>query len=690
MSYGLSIWMLLLALLSGVAAAALLYVANKKQHYGKALTIILFGLRTLLVGMVVLLLFNPYVRQQFSAVEPPIVVLAHDNSSSIILGKDSAYYRTDYPKQFADFEASVAADFQVDSYLFGQEVRDFSALDFTDQLTDVSSLLKRIERRYYKRNVGALVLLSDGIYNRGFDPELLAAKFPFPIYTVVVGDTIARPDLAIREVHYNRQVAFESTFPVRVTVSAHDLANRKATLRLSRDGDVIGEQEFEILSNRFSKEIDFMFEADTKGVKQIDIQLSGIAEEEQLLNNVKHIFIEVLDQKYKVLCLANAPHPDLAALRSVLNENYEVDFAFAKDVVPDFGAYDLLVLHQMPSSGANFEAVRQQLETHAKLPVFFIVGQATDLDLLGDLQDAYVIKPGATNTVLDVKAHLNASFSTFIVDAEYGEMLGSYPPLAMPHVELSPSKSHDDLLLQNVMGRKSGLPLLSFARGDRKMAFLFGVNLWRWRLFEYYQSKNHTVFDAIFSKSLKYLLLSSDDGSSVYCKEEFFANEPVVMTAELRNLANELVTEPELKAQLTNKLTGDTYEFVFAKRDHDYELDAGALPEGLYTYKVEALLGDRRVTASGSFSVVALGIEAQQLTADAGRLRNLAHLTNGKCYSAYDLQQLAVDLRADTRITSVEHHESRYQDLIHSRWIWLVLIGWATAEWVLRKMFGSY
>lgn len=690
MSNTLSIWMLLVALLSGLAAAALLYVANKKQHYGKPLTAILFVLRTLLVGLVVLLLFNPYVRQQFSSVEQPVVVLVHDNSSSIVLGKDSAFYQTEYLKQFADFEASIKEDFQVDGYLFGQEVRDFSSLDFTDQLTDVSSLLQSIERRYYKRNVGAVVLLSDGIYNRGFEPELLAEKFPFPIHTVVLGDTVSRPDLAVRNVHYNRQVALGSTFPVRVTVSAHDLANRKATLTLSNHGNVIEKQEIEIPSNRFSKEVDFMLEADKKGVMQIDIELSGIAEEEQLLNNVKHIFVEVLDQKYKVLCLANAPHPDLAALRSVLNDNYEVDFAFAKDVTPDFGAYDLLVLHQMPSTEASFEAIRKQLENNAKLPVLFVVGQSTDLDLLGKLQDAYEIRLGATNTVLDVKAHLNGSFSTFTIDAKCGEMIGNYPPLAMPHVEISPLKSHDDLLLQNVMGLKSGLPLLTFVRGGRKMAFLFGTNVWRWRLFEYYQSKNHAVFDEVFSKSLKYLLLSSSDGSAVYCKEEYFTNEPVIITAELRNLANELVTEPELKAQIVNQLTGYTYDYVFSKRDHDYELNAGILPEGLYIYKVEALMGDRLVTATGSFSVVAIGIEAQQLTADIARMRALSNLTNGKCYSVHDLQQLAADLRADARITSVEHHENRYQDLIHSRWIWFVLLGLATVEWLLRKMFGSY
>ena len=682
--------MLALALLAGLAAASVLYVRNKKQHYGKALNAILFALRTLIVGLAVLLLFNPLIRQKFSSVETPTIILAYDNSSSIVLCKDSAFYKNEYQTQFEAFRKDLNADFQVDEYLFGEEVRDFDRLYFSDQLTDLSSLLNTLDRRYYKRNVGAVLLYSDGIYNRGFEPELLAENFPYPIHTVVLGDTVAYPDLAVRDVHYNKVVSLGATFPIRVTVAARDLAGRKAQLTLKESGHIIEKRDIEIPSNRFSKEIDFMLDATKKGVMAIDIEVSGIAEEEQLLNNVRHIYIEVLDQKYKLLCVAASPHPDLSALRSVLNDNYEVDFCFGKETLPEFSNYDLVILHQVPSARTDFNALKAQLDKNVKLPVFFIVGNDTDRDMLNKLQGIFALRSGATNTQLDVKAHQNTAFSTFTFDSKSEQLIAKYPPLALPHVEINALKSHDDLLLQEVMGIKSGLPLLSFAQDGRKMAFLFGTNVWRWRLFEYYQNKNHDVFDEMFSKSLKYLLLSANDGSAIYAKETYYSNEPVVITAELRNPNNELVTDPDMTIQIENKLTGETYDYTFSKRDHDYELNAGLLPEGLYVYKVQAQMGERRISVSGTFSVVAIGIEAQQLTADINRMRTLARLTNGNCYTARQLDQLAADLHNDTRITSVEHHESRFEDLIHSKWIFFVLIGLAAIEWLLRKMFGSY
>lgn len=690
MKIGIPFWMYLVAAAVGITFAMLLYFKNKKQHYGKPLTIILFALRFLMGSIVTMLLFNPYIRQKVSVVEQPTVVLAHDNSASIILSKDSTFFKEEYPVQFADFLEELNRDIQVDPYLFGQTVRGFESLDFTDQLTDISSVLQSVERNYFKRNVGAVLLFSDGIYNRGFEPSLLTDKFAFPIHTVVLGDTMSYPDLFVKDIHYNKKVSLGSTFPVRVVTGAMDCSGKKAELMLSEDGRVVTRQEIEVSSNRFSKEVDFMLEADRKGVRQIEIEIKGLEDESQRLNNVKRIFVEVQDQQYKVLCLADAPHPDLGAMKSVLNDDCEMDFVFGRDAIPDLSAYQLLILHQTPSQRTDVSALLKQLEQNKRLPVLVVLGNATDVDALGKLQQAIQIRRGVTNTLLDAKGSYNTSFGTFSVSDKLRDNINKYPPLALPHLEINPLMPHDDLLMQDVLGIKSGLPLITFIKGDRKMAFLFGTNIWRWRLYNYYQEHNSMVFDELFSKTLNYLLLSSDDGSAVFAKEEYYSNEPVVINAELRNPSNELVTEPDLSIQIINKKTGEIYDYVFSKREHDYELNAGILPEGIYTYRATAEMGGKKIGMNGSFSVVSLGIEAQQLTADMERMRSMATATNGRCYTVDQLPLLLEDLKADTRITSVEHHETRFEDLIHSKWLLFVLIGLAAVEWVLRKMFGTY
>ena len=133
MRIGIPIWMLVVALAVGIAFAMVLYFRNKKQHYGKLLTAVLFSLRTLIGAIVVLLLFNPFIRQKVTVEEQPTVLLAHDNSASVILSKDSVFYMTDYPAQFGEFRQQLNRSFQVDEYLFGLSPREFDSLDFSDQ-----------------------------------------------------------------------------------------------------------------------------------------------------------------------------------------------------------------------------------------------------------------------------------------------------------------------------------------------------------------------------------------------------------------------------------------------------------------------------------------------------------------------------------------------------------------------------
>lgn len=690
MTVGIPFWMLLTALLAGCVPAVWLYFRNRDQHYGTPLTVALFVLRAVIGATLVLLLFNPYIAQRIRKIEPPTVVIAQDNSASITLGRDSSFYKTDYPRRFSSFVDELKNDFQVDTYLFGQQVSDFDSLTFNEQLTDLSSLLQSAERKYYKHNVGAVILLSDGLYNRGFAPDFAADRFPFPVYSVILGDTVAYPDLQVKDVQYNRIVAAGAVFPVRVLVGANDCRGTKSLLRLSEDGEILENREIDVVSNRFSQEVDFLLTADKPGIRQIEIEITGLEGEVQLQNNAKCIFVEVTDRKYRILCLGHAPHPDMSALKSVLNDNFEMKCVFGNETIPDFGDYDLLIMHQVPSANMDLGVIHDGLQKYPKLPVFFIVGGSSEVEALLKLQQVFDLHRGVTNTILDVRPSINPSFTAFSFTTTSAERVMRFPPLALPHVEIQALQAHDDLLLQEVLGKKTALPLLAFANDQRKMAFLFGTDIWRWRLYDFLQFKSHDAFDELCSKTLNYLLVNADEGFIVNCRETYLNNERVIIRAELRNPSGELLTVPDVEIRITNKLDGANYDYVFTRRDHDYELDAGLLLEGIYSYTAHCVSGDKDLKASGAFSVVSVGVEAQQLTADAGLMRALAATTGGRCYNVEQLAQLEEDLRNNANITSVEHQETRFEDLIHNKWLFFMLIGVAALEWLLRKVFGSY
>ena len=634
-------WLILIALAIGLVYASLLYLFSKK--YSRMLTIVLFALRTAVVTVLVMLFANPYIEQKINKTESPIIVIAKDNSESVSI--------TD----------GKATDSLIDIM---RKSHDVDVYPFGDVYTDISKALNTIERQYYKKNVGAVVLMSDGIVNQGVNPELNIESFPFPIYTVTLGDTIAHPSMNIQDVKYNKTVPANMLFPLHVSANAVNSKGKELNIVVKMDGIEVENATVPVSSNRFSKSFDFNINSGDEGMKQLEISV-GEAK--------RRIFITVTDKKYRVLCIAKAPHPDIAAIKSSLDDHFEFNTVFEPETV-NTSDYDLLVLHQV--------------SLKSDLPTINIIGAGTDLDKFNESQNAITLSRGAVSSNLDIKGRNNSGFGLFNVENDIKNEIQSYPPLSLPHLEFAFNSRHDELLLMNIMDVETPNPLLAFCTSadGTKAAYLFGTGCWRWKLYEYYHHKNNDGFNELFSKTVKYLLTEKEKELTINHKDSYMSTENVSFTAELRNPSRELVNEPDLHITISP----NSYEYVFAKGDKNYTLDIGMLPEGIYKYAAHTSLGGVEYNANGSFSVEKIGVEAQNLTADIERMRALASLTGGKHYYINDIQNIINDLDNDSRITSISRQETRYDDLINIKWLFFSIIALITIEWLLRKMFGIY
>ena len=705
--------LILIALAVGLVYASMLYLFSKK--YGKPLTALLFALRTIVVAAVVMLFVNPYIKQKSYKIEKPIVILAQDNSESIILTKDSVFYKEKYTQLIDSIANTLEKNYDVEKLVFGGSVistddinsRHFDRtqgvekshpylseisrfrfapleMTFSEQFTNISNALNTIQRQYFKKNVGAVVLLSDGIVNQGVNPELNIENYPFPIYSVTLGDTVSYPSMTIKEVKYNKTVQANMLFPLRVTANAQNFKGEDMNVIVKMDGNEVENVTLPVTSNRFSKTLDFNIDSGDDGTKQIDIIVSPAVETRHgtslPLILSRRIFVNVSDKKYRVLCLARAPHPDIAAIKSALDDHFEFETLFDNGTSDGFvranndlplREYDLLILHD--------------IATRSSIPTLSIIG--SNFDAFNKSQNIVKINRGAANTNLDVRGRFNNAFGLFTISSDIKNDLKSYPPLALPHCEIAFNSHHDDALLMNVMDIETPNPLLAFSTdgdGD-KHAFLFGTGCWRWKLYEYYHHKNNDGFNEIFSKTVKYLLTEKDKELTVNHKDSYLNTENITLTAELRNPSRELINEPDLHIIINN-----SYEYVFSKGENNYHLNIGMLPEGIYNYRAHTTLGGVEYNASGTFTVESLGIEAQDLTANIERMRSLASQTGGKHYYITDIQHIINDLENDSRITSSSREETRYDDLINLKWLFFSILGLITIEWLLRKIFGIY
>src|SRR5690606_25812457 len=120
---------------------------------------------------------------------------------------------------------------------------------------------------------------------------------------------------------------------------------------------------------------DFVVPAYKTGIAHYRIALTNIEGELTYNNNVRDIFVEVLDGRQKILLVANSPHPDIAALKAAIehNKNYQLDVEYAETFAKKLNDYNLVILHQLPSGRQKVQNILKDARD-LKKSLLFVVG----------------------------------------------------------------------------------------------------------------------------------------------------------------------------------------------------------------------------------------------------------------------------------------------------------------------------
>ena len=396
---------LILCLLVGFAYAFILYRNEiKKNSFSKLLTYCLFAFRFLSVLIISILLLNIFLKRIITQTEKPIIIFAQDNSNSIISAKDSTEIKNNFLKEIDKLNATLLEKYNVQYLLFGTKVQANAVVDFKDKETDISQLLNEIDNSYANQNIGALVIASDGIINKGTSPLYAAEKFKFPIYSIALGDTTIKKDILIQKVNHNQVVYLGNKFPAEVIVQSQKLKGKSSTVSIFCNGVKKGEQTVNISSDNFTQTLNFILEADKPGVQKYSVQINQIDEETNTLNNIQSFIVDVIDNREKILILAQAPHPDIAALKESIetNESYEVESALISNFTKPLKPYSLIIFH---SCFINNNRFVNEINTNGQS--YLVIHPQ-----LGDnLQGVKMVT--SVNKLNEVEPILNKNFSLF-------------------------------------------------------------------------------------------------------------------------------------------------------------------------------------------------------------------------------------------------------------------------------------
>ena len=689
------LWLAIFAVLLGVGYALFLYYRNDNVAFEKRSRIVMASLRGVAMTLLAFLLLAPMLKMIRKQTDKPVIIFSIDNSESIAAGKDAGYYTSDYPKQLQKVINELAKQYDVDAYLVGDEnqLADNKNVtpDFSDKSTNLSALFDDISLLYANRNVGAVVMLSDGIYNIGSNPYYAAQKVGFPVYTVGLGSDEQATDLLIADIIHNKEVLKGNRAPVEVKVQAGKLAGKTAKLTVSDEKGEIFSKTLQISGNQYFETVSFLVDAQQTGLKKLKVDLEELDGEVTYKNNHAQFFIRVIESKDKVAIVYDAPHPDVAAIRSALelSDNYDVVVKSMDEFKDDPSGFGLIVLHQLPSQKHPASALLSQIRKSGVSSLYFI-GTQTDLNAFNGLNTGLQITQ-SKNMTNNATAAFNSNFMLFSFSEEAQQLLPTLPPLQSPFGSYKASVSANTFMTQRISGVETKYPLILFNDvNGAKTGVISGTGLWSWKVYDYVNTQNHDAFNEIVNKTALFLVAKNDRSPFRVRHNAVFAeNAPVEFSAELHNESGELLNTPDVK--LTIKGSGDTtYDAQFSKQNNAYYLNMGELPVGTYTWTAKTQLGNKNYEKSGSFSVQEIFVETANLVADFNLLKSVAQTSGGKFFARNELENVVKEIKANDNIKPVASYQKKYSMLLNSPWYLAAIVLLLGIEWFLRKWHGGF
>lgn len=685
------LWFVLFCLLLGILYAYGLYYRERRNEFSRTLRIILGIIRSIAISIIAFLLLNPLIKSVQKQVEKPVIIIAQDNSASITTGADSTYYLESYKNEMNNMLTELGDDYQVRYYAFGNDVNETKAIDYTDSYSDFSQLFNEVYDRYSHRNVGAMILASDGIYNRGLNPLYASERIDFPIYSIALGDTSVRKDIILNKINFNRIAYLNNEFPIEIVVNGKKSNGLRTELTIEKNNTVIFRKQLVFKSDNDFLTVKTHLKAEEIGLQRFTVRLSSIDGEITLDNNSKDFYIDILEGKNKILLLANSPHPDVTALKQSITDN--INYTFESFIISDFNKkldeYNLVILHGLPSVKNNITGILSKIKEQ-KIPVLYIVTKQTFLTLFNDQKTGATL---STKNIIynEVQPIFQKDYDLFSLSKNTVKSLNVFPPTVSPfgNFQLQPTVSV--FLSQKIGSVNTEEPLFIFNQLlDQKTGVIFGEGIWKWRMNNFAVDGNHLAFNDIVNKSVQFLALRVDKSLfRVFHKTNFEENENIEFEAELYNDIYELVNQADVSITITGS-DETNYPFYFSKSSRAYLLDAGNLPPDNYSYYAKVQTGDKMLTESGEFTVSSVSIEKVNTIADHALLYNLAKDKGGEMFYPENISELPGIIKNREEITTISYSSKKFTEIISLPWLLGIILLLLSIEWFIRKRAGGY
>ena len=694
----------------------------------------LAALRTFVLALALLLLFEPVFTFGLQRAQKPTVAILLDRSASMNLA-DSTGKRAEVVRQALaqPWLAALGKRAEIATFSFSDSLRrmnldTLAQMRFTGDGSDPGGALLTAKKLLANQNFAGAIMLTDGAQNMGENPARVAEQFGVPIIAIGVGATRGTRDVFLSDVVTNEIAYAEARLPVEVSLSSLGYSGRRARVRIFETAAVDSssrpttkaalEQEVTLPADNTELTARFNLTPHQVGLNRYVVQIDTLAGELTRENNRRTFYVRVLKSKLKLWILAGAPSPDYSFLQRTLaaDSNFQTQ-AFVQR--PDGNFYnnvsaanlaanlnraegnqlDGVIMIDFPrrDSDRSVLAALAQRFTQKQTPLFFLNGPGVDLATLWQFRSVLplVAAPSVTGERLVALqpelAGLSHAITRLAETPEENRRLWSeLPPVFSNLFNLQPLAGSQVLAAIEVQPSgpgRGGMPvLLAQKSAERKTIAIFAYGLWRWHLLMQGVGKTPAAYENLIRNAVRWMV-TREDAKLVRItsnKEIYRGGEAIELSAQIYQPDY----RPREGANVRVQLSGPQFSQEVILQDAGdglYRARLQVLGGGEYQFHgIAEQSGQPIGEDNGRFSVEPFSLEFLNTRLNEPLLRQMAQATGG----AYGHVDSLAHFIERLQLTPVARHETSDFALWGRApvlWILLAILG---VEWLVRKRQG--
>ena len=671
MSINVSSIAILISFFAALPVSFLFYFRDKSlRETASWLRNVLLTCRFFIVFIIIFLFFSPTFVQTKKEVKRPILPILIDNSKSIQLADSNFKSTVDH---FINDVSNNVTQAELKVLPFSNKVEIGQRFTFDKQGTNIPKVIEELNEIFPNENIGGAILISDGINTEGFQSYTNGA---YPIYTIGVGDSVKEPDAKIKNLYFNNIVFVGNTFVTETQFKFDNLKGVEQEIIVEFDSTEVHRRKYTPKTNDDLFKLKLKINANKKGVHPLQIRVRNKENEKFLSNNFSKSFVTVKSKKLKLLIVSDEPHPDVRAIKSAfwgLDHIELMETSFSKKVPLELINAILFVGN---SSFKNKQLWLKDIKSKNKGFVWF-TGTQNEYNN----QFFKFIRLDESND--EVLMRLAPYFSIFKLDEEINQAFENTLPITVPFGQWKFSGDVQPLMLQKINGVQTDYPQIVFSDNSLiKYSVFLGSGYWRIGL------RNSNAYKNILRKTVNYVSTKSDNSQfRINVRSEFIDTEEVIIGAEFYNEVGELDNTGDVAVELIH---GDSLVLkTELQRTRDkYRQNIGRLSPGVYSIRSKFKKGSKEIIKKNSFIVNELTVEAENLSMNYHFLSELSKGSEGLYFDWKDRDLAIMSLSSSKIFKSISYFELISDLLIKFKWIFFILVGLITVEWILRKWQG--